>query len=290
MLLPLSAASTTGARYRGVGVKILPFYPSVKYDLGNIGFAEPPENYCAIAFFSASIWALLVAALAGFAIFRFTALPLQAKMLLPFLIAALVWFFFLILHLAYPKLIAREIASKIDRELIFAMRDMLIQISSGVPLFNAIDNVGNANYDYVSKEFRTTVMRVKAGASLLDEIEDMAIRTQSVYLKKTAWQLATAIRAGANLTETIKGIINSLVEYQFSLSKSFNAELNFIILVYLMIAAVLPTIGTTVLVIFSVFGMLGITPEVFAGIVGISFIGQIAVITYVKSKRPNLFE
>jgi len=289
MLFPLSAAQTIGARYRGVGIKVLPFYPSVRYDLRNIGFTDAPENYCTLAFFSAAIWASVVAFMVFLVIFQFPNQPLPLKIALPLISFSFVALFFLVLHLSYPKTIAKEMAGKIDRELIFAMRDMLIQMSSGVPLFNAVENVGAANYGQVSREFRSVANRVKAGSSLLSEMEDMAVRTQSEYLKKTSWQLATAIRAGANVNETLKGIVKTLVDYQFAISKSFNAELNFIILIFLMIAAVLPTIGTTVLVIFSVFGMLGITAEVFGGIVAISFIGQIAVIVYVKSKRPNLF-
>jgi flagellar protein FlaJ len=271
-------------------VKLLSFYPSVRYDLRNIGITHPPENFCAVAFFSAAIWALIVALLVGMLLVRNTTIPPAAKVIFPMLAMLVVTMFFLILHLSYPKTIAKGIASKVDRELIFAMRDMLIQISSGVPLFSAIDNVGNSNYTYISREFRTISNHVKTGSSLTEEIEAMAVRTQSDYLKKTSWQMVTAIRSGANMTGTLKGIVHMLVEYQFSLSKSFNAELNFIILIFLMTAAVLPTIGTTVLVIFSVFGMLGVTPKVFGGIVALSFMGQLAVIGYVKMKRPTLFE
>ena len=169
------------------------------------------------------------------------------------------------------------------------MRDMLIQVNSGIPLFNTLENLGNSSYKHVGPEFRSVATNVKGGSSLIDELESMAIRTQSEYLKKVAWQLVTSIRAGANLSSTIKGIVKLLVDYQFSLFKSFNAELNFIILIYLMIAAVLPTIGTTVMVIFSVFGMLGVTPEIFAGVVALGFMGQIGIIGYVKMKRPSLF-
>jgi hypothetical protein len=52
---------------------------------------------------------------------------------------------------------------------------------------------------------------------------------------------------------------------------------------------VLPTIGTTIMVIFSVFGLLGVTPELFAGVIGVSFAGQMGIIGYVRMKRPSLF-
>jgi flagellar protein FlaJ len=289
MVLPLSTCSTLGARYRGIGLKIMSFYPSIKYDLRSIGINYEPENYCSIAFFSAVSWGVIIGFFLALVLSRieFTEPVLRAILLL--LIVILTVMFFLVLHLFYPRMIAKSVAERIDRELIFAMRDLLIQISSGVPLFNAIENVANSNYGYVSREFTIISTHVKGGSSLLDEVEAMAVRTQSEYLKKTAWQMATAIRSGANVTATIKGVVKMLVDYQFTLTKSFNAELNFIVLIYLMVSAVLPTIGTTVLVIFSVFGMLGVTPEVFMILVGMSFLGQAAVIGYVKLKRPNLF-
>jgi len=290
MLLPLSSAHTMGSRFRGVGIRILGFYPGVRYDLRAVGFDEPPENYCTIAFFSAMVWSVLVTIVVTMIMLvAGGTLPLPVKILVPFLTSFIMTFLVLIVHLAYPKIISGGISAKEDRELIFAMRDMLIQISSGVPFFNVVENIGNSNYEYLSDEFKDITNKVKAGSPLLDEIESMAIRTQSEYLKKTSWQLVTAIRTGANLTQTLKSIVKVLVDYQFSLSKSFNAELNFIILVYLMTAAVLPTIGTTVLVIFSVFGMLGITSEVFLGIIFLSFFGQMGIIAYVNSKRPNIF-
>jgi pilus assembly protein TadC len=288
VLLPLSSANTIGARFRGIGVRVASFYPSVRYDLRNISVNVEAEGYCSIAFLSAAIWSLLITLFVGFVATR-SSLPPNAQVLMVFLSFTLVFLFFLILHLAYPKIIAKNIAARVDRELIFAMRDLLIQISSGIPVFTAIDNVAASNYEYVSREFQFVSMQVKGGTSLVSALEEMAVRTQSEYLKKTSWQMVTAIRAGAQMDAALKGIVKMLVDYQFSVSKSFTAELNFIILVYLMISAVLPTIGTTVLVIFSVFGMLGISPEVFGGIIGASFLGQMGIIAYVKLKRPSLF-
>jgi len=289
MLLPLSSMPTLGARFRGLGIKLLSFYPSIRYDLRNLGIEGPPEYFCTVAFLSSAIWAFAIAFMVGIAVSISSAFVLPLKiivMLLAFMVSLL---FFMVLHLAFPRIISKGIAAKIDHELIFAMRDMLIQVSSGIPLFNAIENIGNSSYPHVGLEFRQVALQVKGGGSLMEELESMAIRTQSEYLKKIAWQLVTAIRAGSNVSNTIKGLVKLLVDYQFSRFKSFNAELNFIILIYLMVAAVLPTIGTTVLVIFSVFGMLGITPEIFAGVVALGFMGQMGIIGYVKMKRPNLF-
>ena len=288
MLLPVSSGRTLGVRFRGLGNRIVAFYPSIRYDLRDVGVELSAEQFGTITLFSALGWAVIFTVLSAILI-GISSSPLPVKILVPFLAFIVSLLLFLVLHLAYPRMIADTIAKQEDRELIFVMRDVLIQISSGIPLFTVIENVGDTDYNYIGPEFREVAARVRGGAPLMDELEAMAIRTRSEYLKKTTWQLVTAIRSGANLTATLKSVVSNLVEYQFSLSRSFNAELNFIILIYLMAAAVLPTIGTTVLVIFSVFGLLGVSPELFIGVVALSFIGQIAIIGYVRSKRPNLF-
>ncbi len=288
VLLPISSVQSIGPRFRGIGLRIFSFYPSVRYDLRNIGLDFPPENYCTIAFLSASIWAVVLTLFIGLIVSRTTLAP-------PIQLLAIFWaffislLFFLLLHLAYPKIIAKNIAAKIDRELIFAMRDMLIQISSGIPVYNAVENVANSNYEFTSREFAEVSNKVKTGSSLLEAIEGMAVRTQSEYLKKTSWQMATAIRAGAQMDSTLKSIVKLLVDYQFSLSKSFTAELNFIILIYMMAAAVLPTMGVSILVIFSLVARMPISPDVFIGLVAVSFLIQASIIIYVKLKRPSLF-
>ena len=55
-------------------------------------------------------------------------------------------------------------------------------------------------------------------------------------------------------------------------------------------AEVLPTVGTTILVIFSVFGVLGITPEIYIGLVLLSALVQGMIISYVYVRRPRMYE
>ena len=289
MLFSLAQAQTLGQRFRGIGVRLISFYPNVRFDLKNLGIEMPAEHYCAAAFLSAAAWGGILAIFLGILLTLVPSIPMMAKIALPFLVGFVVMLVATIFYLIYPKMMGKSIGTTIDKELIFAMRDMLIQISSGIPLFTVIENIGDSNYGYVSMEFKRVATNVKGGNPLLNEIEVMAIRTQSEYLKKISWQLVTAIRSGANLTATLKSVVKVLVDYQFSISKSFNAELNFIILIFMLVSAVLPTIGTTVLVIFSVFGMFNISSEVLMGVVAISFFVQTGIVGYVYTKRPNFF-
>lgn len=288
MLFTLEQGQSLGTRFKGLGIKVYSLYPPLKYDLVNADLDISPEKYCATALLSAVIWGLMFGFL-GRLLATIREMPEPSGFLLSIGLFFAGTAVFLIIHLIYPKIIAGKVAAGVDRELVFAARDLLIQISSGIPLYTAIANIADADYGQVSAEFKVLVREVRSGKSIVDAIENMAVRTRSIYLKKTSWQLVTAIRSGANLETALKGIVKLLMDYQFSLNKSYSAELNFIILIYLLTAAVLPTVGVTVLVIFSVFGMLQINEVIMGAIVGVSFLVQASIIGYLYTKRPAIY-
>jgi pilus assembly protein TadC len=288
MLVSLEMADKLGQRFRGLGQKVTAFYPGLKYDLMNAQVPIAAEHYCVGAFFSAAIWAML-AAIFIFVVTRVRAMAITETLLFTFGSFYLVCMVFLLLHLYYPKILARNVADKIDRGLIFAMRDMLIQTSSGIPLFTVIANIADGDYGIISSEFKRLTASVRSGTSLTDSLEELALRNQSKYLKKTCWQLITAMRSGSNLTVALKGIIKLLVDYQMALNKAYNSELNFIVLIYLLVSAVLPTVGTTVLVIFSLFKIIPINETVYQIIVYGAFFLQAMIIGYIYIRRPNMY-
>ncbi|MCX8163035.1 MAG: type II secretion system F family protein [Candidatus Micrarchaeota archaeon] len=288
MFLNKKTIEQLALRFKAIGQKTVQIIPGLKYDLRNAHIEMDAETYAVGAFFSALIigvfafgFLLIISQIRGFEFPKNIALGLVG------LIACTLAFF--ALNLYYPKITSRTVAAKIDRGLIFASRDMLIQISSGIPLYQAIENIAEGDYGQVSVEFKEVAAKTRTGKSLLEALEEMAIKNQSKYLKKMCWQLVTAIRSGTNLTTTLKGIIKMLVDDQLKQIKAYNAELNFIVLIYLLAAAVLPTVGSTVLVIFSVFGVLGITPEVYLTLIVISLIVQAIIIGYVYVRRPKMY-
>ena len=289
MLIPMSLAEKMEVRFRGVATRLGSLYPGLRYDLTNAGLSVEPDIYAFASALSALIW--------GFMGLLFTIVVVKVRgvsgplmILAPVLGLFVTWLLFFLLHLYYPRLLARSVAAKIDRGLLFAARDMLIQTSSGIPLFQVLANVADGDYGQVSAEMKKAVNEVRSGAPLSSALENMALRSQSKYLKKTVWQLVTSMRSGADLTNSLRGIIKLLVDAQMRSVKAYNAELNFVVLIYLLVAAVLPTVGTTVLVIFSVFGVLGVTPEIYTGLVVGGMAMQCMIIGYVYMRRPRLYE
>jgi len=275
---------------KSFGMRLKGVYPGLEYDMRNAGIRDfEPEIYSLSAFLSALVLSTLFALFIRILVQISTKVPRNQLVIAPVVAFAAMLVLMFALFLFYPKILAGKIASQTDKELIYAVRDILVQVKSGIPLDFAMKNVAQSNYGTVSLEFGKLVQDITTGKSMTSALEEMALRTQSEYLKKTTWQLVTTIRAGANVTAALKSIVTMLHNYQFSLIKSYNAELNFLVLIYLLIAAVVPTVGITVLVIFSVFGILGITPEIFMMVVGFSFFVQFLLALFIFYQRPNIY-
>ena len=288
LIVPLERAKRFGRGSKGWGLFLLAIYPGLSYDLKSAGIDIEPEKYALASFFSAMMWG------GAFGIFSRVLVALRGigepvLTAAPILLAFSFFIFFYFLHIFYPKIIARKVADEINRNLIFAMRDTLIQVSSGVPLYTAMGNIAEGNYGPVSAEFKKVGADMRGGISMTEALENMALRTKSEFLKKASWQLITAVRAGTNIATALRSVIDSLLEYQMRLVKEYNADLNVIVLAYMLVSTVVPTIGITAMVIFSVFGIWAITPEFFLFIVSGSFIVQIMIIGYVYSRRPMVY-
>lgn len=193
----------------------------------------------------------------------------------------------LAIHLLYPRILAQNARAGVDQGLIFALKSLLIQVSSGVSLYDAMANVAKAKYGTISGEFQIVVQEVNAGMTEASALERLALRTESEFLKKTVWQLVTSLRTGASVANALQAIVNMLTEFQSRAIKSYAAELNLYILMYLLIAAALPTIGITFMVILSAVGGSEIKPETIFTAVGAALVIQVVMIGFIRTRAPQ---
>lgn len=190
-------------------------------------------------------------------------------------------------HLIYPRIIAQNARAGIDQGLIFALKSLLIQVSSGVSLYDSMSNVAKSKYGTISQEFQTVVQEINAGMTEATALERLALRTESEFLKKTVWQLVTSLRTGSSVANALQAIVNTLTEYQSRVIKSYAAELNLYILMYLLIAAALPTIGITFMVILSAVGGSEIREETIFMAVGSALVIQVVMIGFIRTRAPQ---
>jgi flagellar protein FlaJ len=131
------------------------------------------------------------------------------------------------------------------------------------------------------------VQEINAGMTEATALERLALRTESEFLKKTVWQLVTSLRTGSSVANALQAIVNTLTEYQSRVIKSYAAELNLYILMYLLIAAALPTIGITFMVILSAVGGSEIKEETIFMAVGSALVIQVVMIGFIRTRAPQ---
>ena len=288
MLFPLDRARGFSDKYLFIGRFISKILFSLKYDLEKAEIYIDVERYCLAALLSALLYSIMFI-FVGLAFGVIVSRSLGAFTISLVLIFSLGSFLMMLLfHLFYPKLAAYQLASMVDQELLFALRTMLIQLSSGISLFDAMRNVARSSYGQVSTEFTLAIRDINSGISETEALEKLAFRTKSEVLKKTAWQLTTTIRSGGSIVNALNSQVEALVSQQMDSIKSYSAELNLWTLIYLIVAAAMPSLGITFLVIASSIGGSGIGPEAVMLIIILSLSVQVAMILLIRSKVPKV--
>ena len=100
MFFSLSQAQSMGVRFHAIGVRIISFYPNVRYDLRNIGVVFPAEHYCSAAFLSALIWAIVVSIFLGIFLSAVPAIPLPLRIALPLVVGFIAFFISAVFYLS----------------------------------------------------------------------------------------------------------------------------------------------------------------------------------------------
>jgi flagellar protein FlaJ len=188
--------------------------------------------------------------------------------------------------LYYPKMLLKKSAETLDKDLVFALKDLLLQIDSGVSLFDGMVNVSRADYGSVSNEFRTVVQDVNAGMPEDKALEKLALHTGSDFLKKALWQIITSIRAGSGALKALESVLIVLEKNQRDQIRSYTQELNLWSMVYMVFAVAVPGLGTTILIIMSAFSGMQITESVFVLVIGACVVIELIIIGFIKVRRP----
>lgn len=286
MLLSARNMEQLGRRLMPLGRYVLAVQPNLKRTLPKIGYELEPEAYCGAALLSSFFYGLALFAIS----FVASALGGSDQPLGLALAAGIgMWMVALFLHLAYPGIILSKVATKESKDLLFALREIIMGVDSGVPLFDSMQNVAGANYGYVSAAFTEVVKNVEGGMPEVDALRALALRSESEYLKRTVWQMVNALESGASMEAALTDMVESIENYTYRDIKNYSSTLNFLLLIYMLVASVVPSLGITLMVLLSAFSGLGVDMSTLAILVGGSALVQIAMIGYMGSTRPGLF-
>ena len=251
-------------------------------------YSVTAREYLAVAFTSS----LIMGSLAGIAVTLALSTGTKQFANLGPILGACVGFLNYIQLISYPKAIVNKRVKDLEKNLLFALRTILVQIRSGIPIFDAFVSIASGNYGQISEEFKLVIDKARSGRPVLDSLEELAVRNPSMYFRRAIWQMVNAMRSGSDIGENLECVIDALSKEQMVQIQQYKSILNPLSMMYMMIAVIIPSLGITVMIILSTFPGMGKFGEkntfwlLLAGVVMMQFI----FMSMIKSKRPNLID
>lgn len=288
LLLTTDTMEKAGRRLRGLGRMLFAMRPALRNELPKIGILIDAESYCVGSFISSIAYGLI------FFLVSMIALTVRGAeepvlWMNSIVIGLLFWMLFFMLHILYPNILVKKIAAKQSKDLLFALREIMMDVGGGVPLFHALKNVSESDYGKVAMEFEWATKQIEGGMPEQEALKLLAIKSENEFMKRAVWQLLNALESGASIKDALPSIIEALESALYHEIRLYSSNLNFLMLMYMFAAAVLPAIGVTFLALLSAFSGIGVRLETLIMLISFSVILQVIMIGYMSATRPAIF-
>lgn len=138
----------------------------------------------------------------------------------------------------------RKLGRDLDGDLLFVSEYLLVSLESGMPLGNAIGNLsrldrpGGIFFKRVYTEFKT-------GMSFEDALEEGSRFAPSDSVKTLVKRLKDSMVIGVDLKGVLENFIEESSDKKMIEAKGFAKKLNPIVMIYLLMGIVLPSLGVT---------------------------------------------
>ena len=250
-------------------------FPDLRLKLAQAGIHEAPEEYVKKTFAISMLLAFGLTII----LFSFTKKPL---LLLGFPVIYALSFFYLI-HRADAKIAG--IQKQISKEIVFAGRFLIIEIESGVPMYRSFQNMGR-NYEAIGKYFNEVVQRVDLGTSMEESLNEAVQLAPSNDLRRMFWQILNSLKTGSEVGPALNSVVDQIVREQQIAVKEYGRKLNPMAMFYMMIAIIIPSLGTIMLLVLSTFLGIQMGFLLFGLIVALNVLIQSMFLVMIKAQRP----
>jgi len=286
-LLPTNKLRRISNNFSTVGRTLKNFFPFLRVSLKQAKFDFSPEEYLSMCFLSSFMFFIFFG---FFFIVVLSAVGIEKFISFGLVTSVLITFFIFLQQINYPKLHAHRRIKGIERNLLATLQDILIQLNSGIPLFDILVNISKSDYGEISEEFSKIVKEINAGKPQIESLEEMAAINPSIFFRRAVWQLINGMKSGADMSSVINEIINLLSEEQILQIQRYGSQLSPLAMFYMLMVVIVPSLGITFLIVISSFISLSefAIKLVFWCLYGIVIFFQIMFMGMIKSKRPNL--
>lgn len=238
-------------------------FPYLKTELAQAEINLTPEDYIRKILITDLIVSITLTISLFLVFFKLDINLLYLIITFPVLFAGMFVFF---IH--SPQAKSKKVVREIDYEIVYAGRFLLIELSAGVPLFDSIKNVSNA-YPRIGKYFKKIAEKVETGKPIEQALNEVINLTPSDNFRKVLFQILNSMKTGGDVARALEGITEQISKEQLIRIKEYGKKLNPLVLFYLLIAVIMPSLGIAILSLMSTFT--GLTLSL-ANLIAISFV------------------
>ncbi len=196
------------------------------------------------------------------------------------------WQMFFQKFINYPLDRTKSLGNKVERDILFAARDLVVSMRSGLPLYNAM-TVVSVGYGAASREFAKIISLVQLGMPMEQAIEEVSNESKSKTFKRIMLQASVSITSGADIISSLQGVLDEVVQERTIELRRYGQRLNALAMFYMLFGIILPSMGIAVAAILTSFiALFSVTTTTL--IMGVVFIIGIQVIflNIIINSRP----
>lgn len=286
----MEVKSGSVARKRGILTKIAevisPNFPDLKKKLALASIKQRPIEFIERIVLTSLLLTTVFIVLAGI-LFSIQVPPISLLWVVPLAVVFMLLFFYYFLF--YPDAVIIKRKRELDYEVVFAGRQVMIAMKSGMPLFDAI--VGTTSgYGAVSKEMTKIADKVVLGIPLNQAIREEAQYNPSKYFVRILMQIANSLSSGADVGNSLEVVLDQISKEQMIALKEYSQKLSPIVMFFMVFGIIVPTIGIAlVTAIFSALpgGITGISSSILIPVFFLIAIIQFLFLGMIESSRPR---
>jgi pilus assembly protein TadC len=248
--------------------------------LRQAGIPETPDKFIRKVLIASFVYTILISVIVAFAFLKY-------KVGIFFLIPVFPISFFALFSylLRFPDIKKMKRGKSIEREAVFVGRHLLIELASGISLYDALKGAAK-NFRTSGKVFQQIVDNVKMGTSIEDALDEGIERCPSGNLRKILWQVNNSLQTGTDVTKSLSSVVDQISKEQMIDIKRYGRKLNPLAMFYMVLAVVIPSLGITLLIILSTLIKFPVSLQLLLAAAALVGVVQFAFISIIKSSRP----
>ncbi len=275
------------SKYFFSGLRFEKFFPFLEQDLEMANMKFKDKEYMSMSIFSSIVYFVLISMFMSAFFYK---LDVQPALVIGSFFGLFISLYILFQSTVYPKRIISLKIRSIEENIMPMLEDMLVQLSASVPIYEIMVNISKGDYAEISKEFGFAINSINSGENEIDVLDELARKNPSKFFRRAIWQIVNSMKSGTKIEEAIKDTIDSLSEMQTTQIQKYGSSLSGIVVFYMLIAVVVPTLFITFFIVLSLF--FAMTPFVSIIILALLYLFvlffEIMFLGIMRIKRPKL--